>query len=203
MQERSEHQRSASRRNGSRSRGPRTQKGKRDVRLNGLKHGLQASDLILPGESMEDFERLRSGVWSTYEPAGAYEESLASRVVASLWRLQRLEHVECGLFRYRMSQMRQEQLERPLLDFNFDSYVPPEAEQEHAVVVTEQTNDLTLLGRAFATDAGTYLVLARYETTLGRTLMFALVQLENWRAARMPKSTGTADPNDSEPEDCG
>jgi hypothetical protein len=159
-QKRSEHQQEASRQNGRRSRGPRTEIGKRAVRLNGLRHGLRATALVLPNESTDELQQVRSAFWSTYNPVGAIEEAWADRAVAALWRLRRLETVEVGLLSYHISRMREDQLEVPLLDFTLDSYVPAEVREKHATMVAEQTTDQALLGRAFAAEAPTFLVLS-------------------------------------------
>jgi hypothetical protein len=180
----SEHQREASRQNGRRSRGPRTETGKRAVRLNGLRHGLRAMDLLLPNESMDEFQQVRSAFWSTYKPLGAIEEAWADRAVVALWRLRRLEFVEAGLLAYRISGIRQAQLKVPLLDFISDSYVPAEVSDEHAMVIAEQTTDRAILARAFAAEAPTFMILARYETSLVRVLGLAVSQLDARRAAR-------------------
>jgi hypothetical protein len=189
---RTERQRATSRKNGKRSRGPRTAAGKRAVRLNRLRHGLRARQLVLPNESMNELEQVRSAFWTAFNPVGAIEETWADRAVAALWRLRRLEVVETGLLSNHMNGMREQRLKVPLFNFNVDSYVPAEVSREHALLVAEQTTDQAMLARAFAAEAPTFLILSRYETTLMRALVLAVSQLEARQAARLLSGQGDA-----------
>ena len=48
----------ANKRNAQKSTGPKTPEGRAAVRLNGVKHGLNAETLVLPGEANSDFDNL-------------------------------------------------------------------------------------------------------------------------------------------------
>ena len=76
--------------NARRSTGPRTTQGKGIVRLNALRHGLLARDVVLPGEDADAFEDLWNQVRANFSPVGPIEEFLADRVANAMWRLQRL-----------------------------------------------------------------------------------------------------------------
>ena len=77
---------------------------------NGVRHGLLARDIVLPGEDEGDFERLRCAVHADFSPSGPVEAFLVDRVVNTLWRLRRVEKVETALLYWRVSALRIEQL---------------------------------------------------------------------------------------------
>jgi hypothetical protein len=54
----SDRQLATNKKNAQKSTGPKTPEGRVAVRLNGVKHGLTAATLVLPGESESDFESL-------------------------------------------------------------------------------------------------------------------------------------------------
>jgi hypothetical protein len=68
--------------------GPKTEAGKDIVRLNALKHGLLAEDLILP----EEDSKLLNVIWERLlvelEQEGTLEEMLIACIVSSFWRRQ-------------------------------------------------------------------------------------------------------------------
>ena len=65
----SKRQLAANRRNAKKSTGPKTPDGRAAVRLNGLKHGLSAETLILPGENQSDFTELLQSFEAEHQPA--------------------------------------------------------------------------------------------------------------------------------------
>jgi hypothetical protein len=91
----------ASRRNGAKSKGPRTAEGKARSAQNALKHGLRAQKhVVLPGESATEFAALEAALIEELAPEGALQSVLAQRVVAAVWRLERAERIEAGLFEH-------------------------------------------------------------------------------------------------------
>ncbi len=92
----SERQKAANRANARRSTGPKSLAGKRAVRLNALRHGLLARDVVLPDEPADAFEDLRNAVHADLAPSGPVEGLLADRVVNAMWRLRRLERAEAA-----------------------------------------------------------------------------------------------------------
>ena len=56
------------RQNGAKSCGPKTPEGKRRVSKNGLRHGVYSRDLILPGESTNDYLALHAALESEFAP---------------------------------------------------------------------------------------------------------------------------------------
>ena len=79
----------ANRQNAKKSTGPRTPEGKRRVSQNAIKHGLSASEVVLPGEDAAEFERMRDGFVETLEPAGLTPEHRRPRAHRSRCRCAR------------------------------------------------------------------------------------------------------------------
>src|ERR1022692_3839922 len=69
----------ANRQNALRSTGPKTERGKRTVARNAIKHGLLAREVVITAgdgkESPEEFQDLLTRLWEDYEPVGVVEES--------------------------------------------------------------------------------------------------------------------------------
>ena len=97
-----ERQIEANRRNAQLSTGPRTPEGRAAVRLNGVKHGLTAQTLILPGESVEDFEAHLTALEQQYRPSNPTEEMLVRYMAMAYWRLRRLYHTEASYYKLQL-----------------------------------------------------------------------------------------------------
>jgi hypothetical protein len=98
----SERRKAANQANARRSTGPKTPEGKAVIRLNALRHGLLARDVVLPGEDADAFEDLWNRVRADLSPVGPIEELLVDRVVNAMWRLRRLARAETALFHWRV-----------------------------------------------------------------------------------------------------
>ena len=57
---------------------------------NALKHGAFSEILILPGEDVQDFERLKNDLFAEYKPSGVSEERVLIAVAKALWQERRL-----------------------------------------------------------------------------------------------------------------
>ena len=70
--------------------GPKTARGKAIVRLNALKHGLFAGDLLLPGDpdDYEDLLAIWEGLMAELKPQGTLEEMIVLGIISSFWRRQ-------------------------------------------------------------------------------------------------------------------
>ncbi len=79
----------ANRLNAQKSTGPKTPEGRAAVRLNGLRHGLTASDLVFPGESEADFETLFDSIEAEHQPTTPTEVAIVRRIAMATWRLHR------------------------------------------------------------------------------------------------------------------
>jgi hypothetical protein len=96
----------ANRRNALRSTGPKTERGKRTVARNAIKHGLLAREVVITAgdgkESSEEFHALVGQLWEDYKPVGVVEESLVETIAACWWRKARVLRAENGEIRQRL-----------------------------------------------------------------------------------------------------
>ncbi|MBV8315904.1 MAG: hypothetical protein JOZ53_13265 [Planctomycetaceae bacterium] len=88
--------REINRKNSQRSTGPRTAAGKAKSKLNGLKHGLRAATLVLPGEDPEALEQ-RFDAWTDeLDPRTDLERYFVRSAVEASWRLDRVRRAEAA-----------------------------------------------------------------------------------------------------------
>jgi len=113
----SERQKAANQANARRSTGPQTPEGKAVIRLNALRHGLLARDVVLPGEDADAFEDLWNQVRADLSPMGPIEELLSERVVNAIWRLRRLARAETALFHWRVHGLRADRLAKQVRSY--------------------------------------------------------------------------------------
>jgi hypothetical protein len=78
-------QRKASKITGARSRGSLTEEGKARPKMNGLKDGLRAKTLILPGENAQEFEIELEHAIDDYQPRDGTESRLVHHIVSADW----------------------------------------------------------------------------------------------------------------------
>jgi hypothetical protein len=88
----------ANRRNAQKSSGPRTKLGKAVSRMNAMKHGITAEQVILDGESAKKFKALRRELFEVLAPADAIEAELVQAIIMDQWRLRRHYRAEASLF---------------------------------------------------------------------------------------------------------
>jgi len=104
--ETSERKKQANRENARHSTGPKTAYGKAWVRLNALKHGFYASDVVIPlgdgKESQEEFDLLHEGLRRAWAPEDAMEECLVRTIAEIEWRQRRAARAEVGEIRRQM-----------------------------------------------------------------------------------------------------
>jgi hypothetical protein len=84
----------ANRRNGSHSTGPRTAEGTERARLNGLKHGLRAEQVVLPTEDLAAFESYLKAWNDDWKPPTEARSALVERAAIAAWRLKRCVRTE-------------------------------------------------------------------------------------------------------------
>ena len=84
----------ANQRNALKSTGPRTDEGKGASKMNALKHGLMAREVVMPGESSEDFGNLRGMLHQEFEPVGFYEQLRVDELAGLFFRLFRVYRIE-------------------------------------------------------------------------------------------------------------
>jgi hypothetical protein len=94
----------ANRKNGRLSKGPVSANGKNRVRLNAVKAGLFAKELVIPsaGENQKELDELRSRMWDLFQPQDVVTEMLVGEAISTYWRLQRPRRCEAAEIRYRL-----------------------------------------------------------------------------------------------------
>jgi hypothetical protein len=86
----------ANRRNALRSTGPKTERGKERSRLNALRHGMTAKQLVVSLEAFGDFARFSAELRAALAPGDAFEEQLAESIAVTTWRLRRAWRTEAA-----------------------------------------------------------------------------------------------------------
>jgi hypothetical protein len=160
----------ANRQNALKSTGPKTLEGKTAVRLNAVKHGLLAEEILLPGEDEAALRKLGERLRTELQPVGELENMLVDRIISAHWRLRRLGRVEAGIFTYK-----------------YYGTLSDTQEMEGM-----QEANTTMLGHAFVTDANesnAFSKLSRYETAIERSLFKSLHELQRLQAARQAEGT--------------
>lgn len=94
----SDKQLEANRRNALKSTGPKTEDGKSISSKNALTHGLRAQQIVIEGESQEEFDDFCELLIDHLSPDGPLEMLLVDRIAASFWRLRRTGHIEAQIF---------------------------------------------------------------------------------------------------------
>ena len=194
----------ANRQNAKKSTGPRTAEGKDASSRNGLKHGLCADKHILPGENPEDFLLLLQDLSGRFRPEGPYEEMLVLRIANDRWRLNRAFPMEAGIYRDRFHDVSKKDEYRQQQYATEKGY----AEQDGKPVPPPPTppDEGDLLARAFNVDCegpNSFTKLARYESSIERSIDRCLRQLKAFQAARStpdPSPEGPQKPSDPAPE---
>ena len=102
----------ANRLNSRKSTGPKTPAGKAAVKLNGLRHGLRARTVILPGENADDFHQLCDDLEAEWQPQSRTEHFYLEQMAISQWKLTRIELAEKSI----VLQAGAAQIQVPLLD---------------------------------------------------------------------------------------
>jgi hypothetical protein len=148
----------ANRRNAQLSSGPKTVQGKEASRLNALKHGLTAQQVMLFDERAEDFEVFHSELLGALAARGTVEFALAERAVLCAWRLRRIYRIETGLFR--------------------------KARRAWGNGTAAHTNEIAVVFLRLASQEDDLSKLTRYEVSLERSLQRALRALERRQASR-------------------
>jgi len=155
----------ANRKNAKKSTGPKTPEGRAAVRLNGLKHGLTSQILVLPGESISDFEHLLDSLEAEHQPTTPTEVILVRQMAMASWRLNRILHMEASHYHIRRSD----------LEDNFEEYYTNLTEPDrHAIIAAD---DKTLIN------------FARYEAQMERSFHRNLTALQRLLAQRKGEMT--------------
>ena len=161
----SERQQEANRRNAAKSNGPKTPEGRAAVRMNALKHGLTAAEIILPTvEDKLEFEQFQAAFEEECQPVGAIEQVLVEDMVTARWRMNRARKMEPGFFALRREVLKESIKE----DF---AALDPQAQL--ALIVLDVARDRDTLGKMFP-----------YEARFERSFYKALKELQRLQALR-------------------
>ena len=91
-------QQSANELNSRLSTGPTSATGKQKAAQNSAKHYLTAKQIVVPGESPEDYTDLHQGLHQSWTPANVQESLLVEQIAQNAWRLMRVRRVETAMF---------------------------------------------------------------------------------------------------------
>lgn len=145
--------------------GPKTPEGKAISKLNALKHGILSQEVLIEGEDNSMLESLIEALMAEFKPVGPIEEVLVDRIISSLWRLRRSVNAEKNTMEY----VKNDGFVFAGLDGVFD----------------EKQGDRSRI-KNMITHEGVETIL-RYETTIERSLLKALHELERIQAKRNGK----------------
>lgn len=171
----------ANRRNGLKSEGPETARGKSISRFNALRHGLTAKEILLPGEDAESFLDLQHRLEIELDPVGALERELVNRLAALFWRLRRANRIETGILQFELSKAAGQDL--------FASEEEEEDDEDEEELTSES------IGSGFRTAAygsDPLSKLARYETSLDRSVIRIIRELERIQKNRRERESASA-----------
>ena len=89
----------ANRKNATLSTGPRSEQGKQVSRMNALRHGLTAKQVVIEGEDPEELDRLLEALFNQYSPQTALEAQFVEQLGGYLWRGRRIPALEAAIFK--------------------------------------------------------------------------------------------------------
>ncbi len=186
----------ARRANATKSTGPRTYEGKGIARLNALKHGFFARDVVNPlldgPVRVEEFNSILDALLEEFQPESARERILVDEAAACCWRIRRLLRYECRETWLDEDACRREaNTEKPsetlLASMGYDNYG---ARRRTARKLRQSGLDAFVLPSDSDVDK-----IVRYERLVKRNLYRALFSLERIRAARSRSESSDANPS--------
>ena len=186
----------ARRANARKGTGPRTPEGKNAVRLNALKHGFFARDVVnleLDGPARaQEFKTLLDALLEEFQPQSASERMLVDELAASCWRSRRILRYECRETwvdedDYRRNANTERPMDRVLEPMGYDHYGD---RRRRARKLSRSGLDTLILPSEVDMDK-----IVRFERTVKRDLYRALKMLQRIRAARnFPESPAEPSP---------
>lgn len=88
----------ANQQNALKSTGPRTVSGKSIAAQNSTTHGLCAQQIVIEGETQEEYNGFRNSLIASLAPVGPVETLFVDIIVAGFWRLRRTGQIEAQVF---------------------------------------------------------------------------------------------------------
>lgn len=73
------------------------------TRFNGVQHGLTSKQIVIPGESQEEYDEFHTEFLHDLNPQSAIERTLADRAIAAAWRLKRFQRIEAAFYNDRIN----------------------------------------------------------------------------------------------------
>jgi hypothetical protein len=186
----------ARRANAQKCTGPRTPEGKSVARLNALKHGFFASDVVNPvldgPARAEEFNSLLDALLEEFQPESVAERIMIDEIAACCWRIRRLLRCECReSWVHEDNYRRWANTEKPsdsiLASMGNDTFGIRRRKAE--TLHRSGLDALTLPGDSDIDK------IVRYERLIKRNLYRALYTLDRMRAARTRPSDSTAPPS--------
>ena len=104
-------QNQASRINGAKSKGPTTEVGKQKSAKNATTHGLSGLTghiVLLRNESQAIFDAYTRAFMQRFKPIDIVEEELVQQLIASTWRLRRIEAAETAIIELELDEQREQ-----------------------------------------------------------------------------------------------
>ncbi len=176
--------------NGAKSRGPVTPEGRARSSRNSVRHGLAAppaalppASIVLATESRQDFQLLLDSYVAQFAPAPGVETELVEAMVATRWRLRRLQTIETTLL--------DNEIVRRVAYIN----------DEFSEMGQDPSNDdrLAYTFKKLADNSQSLALLIRYEGALHRSYDRTFKQLHLLQSARSQSAGSRAQPNEPKP----
>ena len=173
----------SNRRNSKKSTGPKTEKGKKMVSKNAIRHGFFSKFLLIQHpdgrESQEEYNDFCAEVREHFQPVDFLEELWTEKISVWSWRLRRLIRCESG------------QISRALAGHNYEirqSKTSDATEFESERSSSPELNAIT--DHLFLPEREELDKLLRYEAMINRQLNHAIAELERLQLRRKTGSGG-------------
>jgi DNA repair photolyase len=166
-----------------------TPEGRAASSQNARRYGLHTRAIVIPGvESEDDWRDFHENVFASLAPEGAVEATLAHRVAALLWRINRIPRAERDAIAERQAHEDAEAERRGRVNEDFAKKREALKDKNlgfYGDVIREGYNPLHIstLRRVLPDDAQLQQI-SRYEAHLGRQLRDAMHELEAMQARR-------------------
>ncbi len=175
----SEKQIEANQKNAQKSTGPKTKEGKDTVRLNAVKHGLYAADLVLSSpylkEDPDHYTELLDSLINDFKPKSLFELSLIRKIANCIWRSRRVTTAETARINQQIEDIDPDLIRKyQLRYYDWDPDNPEDMKQLEEVVEQEVLQRARI--KCIPEDNFARLLL-RYEMRLDRQLTRTLSQL--------------------------
>src|ERR1035438_6362565 len=170
-------------------------------------HGLRANKHILLDEDPEEFLFLLDDHLDRFQPVGASEENLVLRIAAEQCRLDRVFSMEAGIYRDRFHDVAAKEERRQDRYATKKDYAEQDGKPAPPPPIPPDERDLP--ARAFNVDCegpNSFTKLARYETSIERSIDRCLRQLKTYQAARAashPHVGQAVPPAETDPPEVG